>query len=152
MPNLFSRCSTRCALNVVIGLVALLMLYSTLRLGPDIPLLMLLTAVVGVALIGLPPSGTFLAKWQLIAGSVQSGQWWWIPVIAVGSLLAGAYVFRVLGYAFGPAESVGRVVQWAREEIPALLLALFATVVLGLGAAGVWELIALDNQYPGARA
>lgn len=98
-------------------------------------------ALAGVALIGLPPSGTFLAKWQLLSSSVALGQWLWVPVVAAGSLLAGAYAFRLLGHAFGPGEGVGPTLAWGREEIPALLLALTATVVLGLGAASLWAFL-----------
>jgi formate hydrogenlyase subunit 3/multisubunit Na+/H+ antiporter MnhD subunit len=99
-------------------------------------------ALAGVALIGLPPSGTFLAKWQLLSAAVALGQWPWIPVVAAGSLLAAAYVFRMVGHAFGPGDGIARPLVWGREELPALLLALAATTVLGLGAASVWGLVA----------
>ena len=99
-------------------------------------------ALAGVALIGLPPSGTFLAKWQLLSAAIAVGQWVWLPVVAAGSLLAGAYVFRVLGHAFAPGEGVGPVLAQSRVEVPALLLAITATALLGLGAAQVWEFLA----------
>ena len=73
--------------------------------------------------------------------AIDVGQWPWVPVVLVGSLLAGAYVFRVVGHAFGAGERIGGVVAWGREEIPALLLAVIATVVLGLGAAGLWDFL-----------
>ena len=63
-------------------------------------------------------------------------------MIAIGSLLAGGYVFRVLGHAFAPGEGVGPSIAWAREELPALLLAIGATLVLGLGGMAVWDLLA----------
>jgi multicomponent Na+:H+ antiporter subunit D len=40
-------------------------------------------------LVGLPPSAGFSAKWHLITASLESGQWWWAPVIVGGSLLTG---------------------------------------------------------------
>jgi formate hydrogenlyase subunit 3/multisubunit Na+/H+ antiporter MnhD subunit len=98
-------------------------------------------ALAGVALIGLPPSGAFLGKWQLIAGSVTSGQWLWVVVTAIGSLLAAAYTFRVLGRAFGHRSYPNRPVTVAREEWPALLLGLAATLLLGLAGAPVWKLL-----------
>ncbi len=99
-------------------------------------------AAAGVALIGLPPSGAFLGKWQLIAASLGTGQWPWAAVVLAGSLLAAAYVFRVLGHAFGQGPYPGRPLTLAREELPALGLALLATAALGLGAAPVWSLVA----------
>ena len=112
-----------------------------------LPLTIFVIALAGVALIGLPPSGSFLAKWQMISSSVATQQWWWIPVIAAGSLLAAAYSFRVLGHAFAPGEGVTRVISLAREEMPALLLALLATVMLGFGSAGIWELVGSHALY-----
>ena len=113
-----------------------------------LPVTVFTIALAGVALIGLPPSGSFLAKWQLISSAFMTGQWFWLPVIGVGTLLAGAYVFRLLGYAFAPGEGVGPSLAIGREEIPALLLAAAATLLLGFGAAVVWELVQI-SAYAG---
>ena len=98
-------------------------------------------ALGGVALIGLPPSGAFLGKWQLLAGAVATGQWLWAAVTLIGSLLAAAYIFRVLGHAFGHQAYPNRAVTVASEEWPALLLTTMAAVVLGLAGAPVWRLL-----------
>lgn len=98
-------------------------------------------ALAGIALIGLPPSGAFIGKWELISGAIAAGQWFWVPVVLAGSLLAGAYVFRVLGRAFGHGPSAARRLTPAREEVMALVLAMVATVVLGLFAAPLWTLL-----------
>lgn len=108
-------------------------------------------ALAGVALIGLPPSGTFLAKWQLLSGAIGAGLWWPVAVVAVGTLLAGAYVFRLLGHLFGNAvQPAGRRLAGAGEELPPLLLALAAAVALGLFAAPLWDLLA-PLSAPGLR-
>ena len=123
-------------------------------LGPAtqaLPVTTLALALAGVALIGLPPSGTFLAKWILLSQAIDSGQWWWVPVVITGTLLAGAYVFRVLGGAFAPehhpgvgmtASDPGETAPGAAIQVPPLVLALVAVVVLGLGAAPLWTLFA----------
>jgi formate hydrogenlyase subunit 3/multisubunit Na+/H+ antiporter MnhD subunit len=98
-------------------------------------------ALGGVALIGLPPSGAFLGKWQLLAASFATGQWLWILVTAIGSLLAAAYIFRVLGHAFGHRPYPQRPVSVAREEWPALILTSVAAVLLGLAGAPLWRLL-----------
>jgi formate hydrogenlyase subunit 3/multisubunit Na+/H+ antiporter MnhD subunit len=98
-------------------------------------------ALAGVALIGLPPSGAFLGKWQLMAGAVTTGQWLWLVITVIGSLLAAAYTFRVLGHAFGHQPYPSRPVTVAREEWPALLLAASAAVLLGLAGMPVWGLM-----------
>jgi NADH:ubiquinone oxidoreductase subunit 2 (subunit N) len=111
-------------------------------------------AAAGVALIGLPPSGTFTAKWILLSQAIDAGQWWWIPVILVGTLLAAAYVFRLLSGAFDPAPRHGEAPIPASElpagvarmgsaiQLPALVLGLIATVLLGLGSEPLWGLLA----------
>ncbi len=114
-----------------------------------LPLTIFVIALSGVALIGLPPSGSFIGKWQLISSSLQAGQWWWIPVIAIGSILAAAYIFRILGHAFGPGESVEKVVSWGREEISAFVLAIFATFILGFGSAGLWGFVSQHSEFLG---
>lgn len=57
-------------------------------------------ALSGVTLMGLPPSGGFLAKWLLIDAALEHGQWWLAAVAIAGGLLAAVYVFRVLRQAF----------------------------------------------------
>jgi multicomponent Na+:H+ antiporter subunit D len=102
-------------------------------------------ALAGVALIGLPPSGAFLGKWQLLAGAVATGQWLWLVVTAIGSLLAAAYIFRVLGHAFGHRPYPNQPVTVAREEWTALLLAAMAALLLGLAGAPVWGLLEIGT-------
>jgi formate hydrogenlyase subunit 3/multisubunit Na+/H+ antiporter MnhD subunit len=98
-------------------------------------------ALAGVALIGLPPSGAFLGKWHLLATSIDLGQWLLVLVMGIGSLLAAAYVFRVLGHAFGNRVSAIRRVNVASAEWPALVLGLIATLGLGLGGAWLWAFL-----------
>lgn len=100
-------------------------------------------ALAGSALIGLPPSGSFIGKWLLMQGAIESGQWWWVIVVTVGSLLAAAYVFRVLSQAFGLEPTPLKFITDARAEIPALLLALVSVAVLGLASGPLWTLLGL---------
>ena len=98
-------------------------------------------ALGGVALIGLPPSGAFLGKWQLISAAFATGQWLWVLIVVAGSLLAAAYMFRVLGHTFGNRAYPQRAVTVAREEWPALILTGIAVIGLGLAGAPVWQLM-----------
>jgi formate hydrogenlyase subunit 3/multisubunit Na+/H+ antiporter MnhD subunit len=102
-------------------------------------------ALASVVLIGLPPSGAFLGKWELISGSVYTGQWMIVVVVLIGSLLAAGYMFRLISLGFGTSPYPKRAVLIDREEIPALLLAVIA-VVLGLGVApSLWKLLGLTT-------
>ena len=95
-----------------------------------------------MVLIGLPPGGNFAAKWLLVSASFDTGQWWWIPVIAAGTLLASAYLFRVLtvfmeSSGSAPPSSAVR----APLAAPALALAV-AALMLGLAGPAVSGLLA----------
>lgn len=87
--------------------------------------------IAGVSLIGLPPSGGFMAKWMLLKGIFLSGQWWWAPVVLMGSLLTAGYIFMLLRLAFAPArvENTYRPVPKSLEVL-ALLLALGSFLVV----------------------
>lgn len=65
-----------------------------------LPLTLSAFALAGVTLMGLPPSGGFLAKWLLIDAALVRGRWDMVIVILAGGLLAAVYVFRVLRQAF----------------------------------------------------
>ncbi|MBS4017307.1 MAG: hydrogenase 4 subunit B [Dechloromonas sp.] len=110
-----------------------------------LPVTLFAFALAGVTLMGLPPSGGFLAKWLLIDAALVAGQPWIVVVALSGGLLAGIYVFRVLRLAFRRPT--------AHEDVPlpqrpaALLewtaFALAAgSVLIGLGAAPLLALIA----------
>lgn len=127
-------------------------------LGPftqTLPAVTLSVALAGIALIGLPPSGTFLGKWILLGQAIDSGQWWWAPVIMAGTLLAAAYIYRILAGAFGSGPgpgaqggshgggSVGSSRLGSLIQVPGLVLGLIAVAVLGLGAEPLWKLLAV---------
>ena len=83
--------------------------------------------------MGVPPSGGFVAKWLLLLATVMEGQWWWAVVMLAGGLLAGGYIFMVLGKALHSANTSLKAftpVSRSREMV-VLTLALFA-VLLGL--------------------
>ncbi len=91
----------------------------------------------GISIVGLPPSGGFVGKWQLLVAGIERGQWWGVVVILSGSLLAAGYVMRVLMGAFTPtspsapdpaARPPSRVAEWSAFALglAALLLGLLA--------------------------
>ena len=97
------------------------------------PVPVLAFALAGVALVGLPPSGAFLAKWFLVSAAAQTGQSWLSRVTDVGALLTSAYVFLVLARAFAtPVEPlVARTPPARHRDGAALALAVLAAL-LGL--------------------
>lgn len=72
-----------------------------------------------LSLVGVPPTGGFIAKGQLLSAAVLSSQWPWVIVILLGGLLTGAYMFRALSsclspspFPFQPLAPVSRFREW----------------------------------------
>lgn len=109
--------------------------------GGPLGMLVVVFALASVTIIGLPPSGGFFAKWLLLNAAIVTGQWGYVVVIALGSLLAAAYVIRVLSWAFLDVERVHQpslpwVMKWpplALSVVSLLMgLAAYAPVMLSL--------------------
>jgi formate hydrogenlyase subunit 3/multisubunit Na+/H+ antiporter MnhD subunit len=96
--------------------------------GRALPISVFAFGLGGLSLMGVPPSGGFVAKCLLLTAAVQTGQWWWAVVMLAGGLLAGTYVFRTLGRLWGAAgESIELRTRVSRgREGVALALALVA--------------------------
>jgi multicomponent Na+:H+ antiporter subunit D len=113
------------------------------------PVTFLALGLGGLSLMGLPPSGGFVAKWLLMKASIEAGQWLWAVVMAVGGLLAGGYLYRVLAPALsGESPQLKKAPELSRESVAlalvlvAILLAFappafFAVLQIGRPAAGL---------------
>ena len=135
--QLLSHAFAKAAMFMAAGLIAEALGHDRLAdlggAGRVLPITFITFGIAGLSLMGIPPSGGFTAKWLLLLSSVAEGHWWWGIVMLAGGLLAGGYVFMVLGKAFGASgttpilvEKVGRP-----REVVALGLSLVA-ILLGL--------------------
>jgi len=73
-------------------------------IGRALPITVFAFGLGGLSLMGLPPSGGFVAKAMLLTAAVAAGQWWWAVVVLTGGLLAGGYVFLVLARALSDSS------------------------------------------------
>jgi multicomponent Na+:H+ antiporter subunit D len=114
-----------------------------------LPMTFLTFALAGLSLMGLPPSGGFVAKWLLLRGALEAGAWPLAVVLVAGGLLAARYLLRVLALAM--AEPKGAPLEPRPVplslELPALALALLA---VALGLASSVPLALLEVGLPGA--
>ncbi len=101
------------------------------------PITLLAFVLSGVALMGVVPSGAYLAKKLLLDAADQSGQWWWTIVLQGGAVFTAGYVVLVLVNALrrpsAPVQPVKRVAR--ASELAALALAL-ASLLLAFAALG----------------
>ncbi|MCG5514288.1 complex I subunit 5 family protein [Ectothiorhodospira shaposhnikovii] len=73
-------------------------------IGRVLPIPLFAFGLAGLSLMGLPPSGGFMAKWLLLRAAIEGAQWWWVLIIVSGGLLTGGYLFRVLSRALAQTD------------------------------------------------
>ncbi len=116
MLQAISHATAKAAMFMAAGLIYAALGHDRLAdlrgVGRVLPVTVLGFALAGASLIGLPPSGGFLAKWLLISAAVSTAQWWWALAMLVGGLLTSVYVFIVVMRAMAPAE-----VGWAPKRV-----------------------------------
>ena len=101
-------------------------------IGRALPITVFAFGLGGLSLMGLPPSGGFVAKALLLTGAVAEGQWWWALVVLVGGLLAGGYVFLVLVRALGdPIEPLRLSAQVSRRRQVIVAAVALCAILLG---------------------
>src|SRR5215468_1705303 len=107
------------------------------RVAPVAALTFLLA---GIALIGPPTSGIYLAKTLFLRAAENSQQWWWAAVLQVGGILTSAYLIAVVAHALSPASGDskprgGAIPQYQQAAALALVL---CSLLLGLVPWHVW--------------
>jgi multicomponent Na+:H+ antiporter subunit D len=119
------------------------------------PLSVFAFGLAAVSLMGLPPSGGFLAKWLLLQAAWIEQAWWLVGLLVVGSLLAAAYLFRALaamlsrsgqpeaGLAAGMPP--GRLAEFAPLALAA------AAIALGFFAAPLLDALPLPPAFAAGR-
>jgi formate hydrogenlyase subunit 3/multisubunit Na+/H+ antiporter MnhD subunit len=107
------------------------------------PLTVLTFAVSGLALMGVVPSGAYLAKKLLLDAADSSGQWWWTAVLQSGAVFTAGYVVLVLTNALRRrAEPLVLVARPALlSELAALFLAVCSLLLAFVAAGFEGELI-----------
>jgi formate hydrogenlyase subunit 3/multisubunit Na+/H+ antiporter MnhD subunit len=102
-----------------------------------LPLAVAAFLIGGLALMGVLPSGAYLAKKLLLASADASGQWWWSWVLQGGAAFTAGYVVLIALRVFArPAAAltglkpVSVLSQWAALglAVASLLLSLAAVV------------------------
>jgi len=116
------------------------------RVAQRLPVTMAAFALAGISIVGLPPSGGFIGKWMLLEAALRAGQWWWVITLILGGLLAAAYVFKVIGYAFTQA-GVLRQTSKVPMSMEWTALALAITALL-LGLVALWPLSLMEIGLP----
>jgi formate hydrogenlyase subunit 3/multisubunit Na+/H+ antiporter MnhD subunit len=112
-----------------------------------LPLSLLAFALAGIALMGLPPSGAYVAKKLFLDAAGASGQWWWASVLDLGGLLTASYVVLVLLHALRPAPTPIELQKPVSRtaELAALALAI-SSLGFAFAADGAFSLAAWTSM------
>jgi multicomponent Na+:H+ antiporter subunit D len=131
--HLLNHGVTKGAIFLLLGGVALragrpaLTVAALAGLGRRMPLTALGLTIAGLSLIGIPGTAGFVTKWYLVVGALERGWWWVVAAILASSLIAVAYVWRLVEAAYLRPCVSG---ESAREAPPAMLAAGLAMAVL----------------------
>ena len=101
------------------------------------PITVLAFAVAGLALMGVLPSGAYLAKKLMLGAAADSGQWWWTAVLQGGAAFTAGYMVLVLTTALrrsaAPLVLVKRVPKLAEFAALGLAVCSFLLALATLG-------------------
>jgi len=95
-------------------------------LGRQMPWTFAAIVAGGLSLLGVPLTAGFISKWYLVQAAMQSGLWILVVLIAVSSMLALVYVWRLVEALYFKEPNPGReTVAEAPMSmlVPTLLLA-----------------------------
>ena len=102
--HLFNHGLMKCALFLAMGCIVHRLgsvhIHDLHGLGRQMPLTMGVFVVGGLSLIGVPLTVGFISKWYLVLAALEQGMWYVGVLILLSSLLAVAYVWRVVEVAY----------------------------------------------------
>ena len=114
-------------------------------LGRTMPITMFAFLIGALSVIGVPPLGGSWSKWYLALGAVDAGQWVFVTILMVSSLLNIAYLIPIpiRGFFSSGPDSVPRA---PIKEAPlfcviALSLTAIGCIALFFFADGVYQLL-----------
>jgi multicomponent Na+:H+ antiporter subunit D len=138
--HLFNHALTKGALFLAVGCIFLQ--HGSVRLdafagaGRLMPWTMGAFVLAGLSLIGIPGSVGFVSKWYLIRAAIEADAAWLAVLIVLSSLIAVAYIWRVVEMAYFRKPQDGAIAGEAPLSmlIPLWIITL-AAFVFGLDAA-----------------
>ncbi|HEY7771938.1 MAG TPA: proton-conducting transporter membrane subunit [Marinagarivorans sp.] len=115
-----------------------------------LPITMTAFAIASMSIMGLPPSSGFIGKWLLLEAALTEGRIFQAVVMAIGGILASAYIFKVIGHAFTPGETaqsqqrVTPIMSWTTMALALL------SILAGFSANELLALFSVAMNFPGA--
>lgn len=114
------------------------------------PLAALTFLLAGVALMGPPTSGVYLAKILLLEAAAATGQWWWRVAIETGGILTSGYMVLVIAHTLASrgAGLAAPVKAVPHEQKAAALALVLCSLLLGLLPRHAWLALPMPVVEP----
>jgi multicomponent Na+:H+ antiporter subunit D len=140
LVHLFNHAVMKSALFLAMGCVVLRLgsceLEDLRGIGKRMPVTMAAFVAGGLSLIGVPLTVGFISKWYLVLAALERG-WWPVAVLILfGSLIAVAYVWRVVEIAYFH-EPTGKTAQATEAPLSMLIpvwILIGATFTFGISS------------------
>ena len=130
------KCLLFCALGCMVVRVGSTHINDLRGIGRQMPLTMFAFVIGGLSLIGVPMTVGFVSKWYLVEAALEGGDWHIAALILLSSMLAVAYVWRVVETAYfeEPPPGRGEITEAPLSMLVPLWLLVIATVYFGIDA------------------
>lgn len=106
-----------------------------------------------LSMVGIPPLAGFFSKWDLAVGAAAAGEYIYIAVLVVSSLLNAIYFFRLFEHIFmDPEPAREEVHPELKRELPwrmMIPIALCGIGIVVLGVCNVWFVNVLSSVIMG---
>jgi multicomponent Na+:H+ antiporter subunit D len=132
--------------------------------GRQLPWTMGALVVGALSIVGLPPTVGFISKYFLFLGAADAGQWLVLAVLAVSTVLSGAYYLRIMRMALlepvpTPAVTGGlgddhhlplerRLTESPALVVGPLVVTAAITLLLGVAPGALLELVRAAARVP----
>lgn len=92
--------------------------------------------VVGLSMIGIPPTGGFFGKWYIVLGAIQAGEYAAVAAVILATLLTLAYFAKLFVRVFGSDVAAD---QQATASMPLPLQCCVGVLCTGIVALGLFS-------------
>jgi len=111
----------------------------------EMPLTGATMVICALSMIGLPPFAGFFSKWYLALGAIQNGQYYYVAVLIISSLLSAIYFFRIIEKLFMNKKNeqleINHTLEKKKLELPWQMMIPLASAALMI------VIIGLFNSY-----
>lgn len=104
------------------------------------PLTGLALVICALSMIGLPPFAGFFSKWYLALGAIENGQYFYVVVLILSSLLGAVYFFRIIEKLFMEEktatpieENKTKVLELPWQIVTIMVIIAVSIIAIGLG-------------------